>query len=197
MGVQNDSTVSRPTMSETVSNSDILQMIRNALDRIDSSGNLQDSAYHLLTQIALNTNLPRTFTETPVVIDDTGIKASTLLIDCPSDKRICIFDLYLSLDAASDVKWEDAAGNDIMGPMFAPNNGQGFVRNYPHGLILKQGKSLYYTNGRHEELIKNLEDVVQILQKAINCINKSIFILTGAFLFISIATQLVFTLWGN
>jgi len=146
MAVQNDSTIPRPTMSETVSNSDLLQMIRNALDRIDSSGNQQDSAYHLLNQIAANTNLPRTFTETPVVIDDTGIKTATRLIDCPVDKRICIFDLYLSLDAASDVKFEDVAGNDIMAPMFAPNNGQGFVRNYPHGLILKKGKSLYYTN---------------------------------------------------
>lgn len=147
MTVQNDRDLARPSASETLSNLDAQQLFRNLIDRIDASGNRQDGAYQLLSQIALGQN-PWTFTETPKVVDTTGTVASpgTVLIDTPPDKRICVVDLYVSLDGATDMKFVDDDGTDILGPMYAPNAGQGFVRNYPHGIVLGKGKRLLYTN---------------------------------------------------
>lgn len=146
MSVQPDNTISRPTMSESVSNAPIEQLLRNLIDRIDADGLREDGAYQLLQQIALNTIVPRSYTKDVVVIDTSGIKTATKLIDCPPDKRIAVFDIYLSLNAATNVKFEYLDATDALGPMFAPNNGQGFVRNYPNGIVLKKGESLYYTN---------------------------------------------------
>ena len=147
MSVQNDRDIPRPTASESLSNLDAQQLFRNLIDRVDASGIKQDGAYQLLSQISLNTLRPIVFTETPAIVVGSGAVSSpgTLIIDTPPDKRICIFDLYLSLDVASDVKFIDGSGNNILGAMFAPNDGQGFVRNYPNGIILAKGTSLRYT----------------------------------------------------
>lgn len=56
---------------------------------------------------------------------------------------IVVFDILLSINAPAVITFTDAAGNNLLSPMYAPNAGQGFTMNSVRGKHLPWDRGLF------------------------------------------------------
>jgi len=136
--VGNDQLVSKESASIT----DGLELIRNFLHRVGIDGSEDFNALQYLQGIAANTSYTGMAPNRSTVVVS-ALTTVEILIPCMPNERIYLFDLFLSINAASNISFEDQDGNNVFATMYAPNAGQGFVFNSPRGLPLPRGKSLF------------------------------------------------------
>jgi len=130
---------------ETYSLADQQELIRNLMHRVGADNSEDFNALTYLSNIAVNTSRIGMFPDARVIHVDTIATATELLVRCLPGQFIVVLDMFLSLDGAADVTFHDDHGVNIMAPMYAPNNGQGFVKNSAWGIWLPFSTSLYYS----------------------------------------------------
>lgn len=117
------------------------ELIRNAMHRVAIDGSKDYNLMSYLQGIAAslsNIGLPPMNTSV-VAESDTD---PHLLINCNANERIVVFDILLSINAASNISFLDSKGNNALAVMYAPNAGQGYSVNSVRGKFLKRGEPL-------------------------------------------------------
>lgn len=118
------------------------ELMRNFHHRVAMDGTKDFNALQYLQGIAANTfHLgigPKAVASVHAADTD-----QHLLVHGYPGMRIVLFDLFVSINAAANITFEDAAGNNLLATMYAPNAGQGFVRNSVRGIPLPAERGLY------------------------------------------------------
>ncbi len=119
----------------------IHELLRNFHHRVAMDGSKDFNALQYLQGIAANTAYTGLSPDRSSVVTESDTSVHTL-ISCMPNQRIYLFDLFLSINAAGNMSFEDQGGTEVFATMYAPNAGQGFVFNSVRGLPLPRGKSL-------------------------------------------------------
>lgn len=135
--VENNELVAKESASIEAS----LQLIRNVLHRVAIDGSEDFNMLQYLQGIAANTAYTGMTPNRSSIVTEADTDTYTL-IECLPNQRIYIFDIFLSINAAGNVSFENAGGTEVFPTMYAPNAGQGFVFNSPKGFPLPRGNSL-------------------------------------------------------
>jgi len=127
---------------EQASLMDGLELLRNLMHRVMMDGSEDINLLQYTQGIAANTyNLGLEPQATAVVVGTDA--AMNLLVPCLPNQRIVVFDILLSINAATVISFEDSNGNDVLARMYAPNAGQGFTMNSVRGKRLPRGTGLF------------------------------------------------------
>ena len=119
----------------------IHELLRNFHHRVAIDGSKDFNALQYLQGIAANTSYIGMTPNRSAVVTESDTAVHTL-ISCLPNQRIYLFDLFLSINAAGNMSFEDQDGTEIFATMYAPNAGQGFVFNSVRGFPLPRSKSL-------------------------------------------------------
>ncbi len=118
------------------------ELLRNVHNRVMMDGSEDFNALQYLQGIAANLYSLGLGPESTNVVVEADADAH-LLVDCKPNQRIVVFDILLSINAASVISFEDSDGNDILARMYAPNAGQGFTMNSVRGKPLPRNTGLF------------------------------------------------------
>lgn len=131
---------------QSFSRIDSTEILRNIADMVGSDGERAPALLELLSMIQMDTRMGGLIPLKPVCIRQTAaIITNKQIVYCPAGSRIVIFDIFVSLNAATTIQWNCQDGVQLMSDMIAPLPGQGFTRTSPKGLFLPAGKSLCYS----------------------------------------------------
>ncbi len=131
--------------SKSKSNLSSTEILRNIAHVVDESGNQIAGIGELLNAIAINTAWLGIHID-HFSLSSTGIITNKEIIFVPNDKRLVIFAAGVSLDGLSDFKFSYSDGTAVLLPLFAPNDGQGWIQQFNPPVILEKGKPLNYNN---------------------------------------------------
>lgn len=119
------------------------ELVRNLLHRIAADGTVD---FNLLQYVAgMSATLGAALIKGPehVVAEAYNDAVQHQLIHGYPGMQIIVFDILLSLNAPTVITLEDAAGVNLLSPMYAPNAGQGYTMNSTRGKHLPWDKGLY------------------------------------------------------
>ncbi len=131
------------TGKEQASVEQSIELIRNILHRVAMDGSEDFNLLQYVQGIAAT--LGAVFIKGPMkvaVVAEADADPHMLIHGYPGMK-IVVFDILLSLNAATQITFQDAAGNNLLTPMYAPNNGQGFTMNSVRGKHLPWDTGLF------------------------------------------------------
>lgn len=127
-----------------VSSSSTEELVRNFMHRIAVDGTLDYNGLQYIQGISAT--LAEAMLKGPekhvAVVDDNTTNLNPLVHGYPNMK-IVVFDILLSINAASVISLTDATGNNLLAPMYAPNAGQGYTMNSFRGKHLPWDKGLF------------------------------------------------------
>jgi hypothetical protein len=124
---------------------DSTEIIRNVADIVDEDGIRSHGLLELLSCIQMDLRNGGIVPLKPIVVRNTVAVTRQQLIFCPAESRIVIFDIFVSLNAATTISFINQDNTRVMADMIAPNPGQGFCRTSERGVHLGNGESLCYT----------------------------------------------------
>lgn len=127
---------------EQASHMDDFELLRNLLHRVMMDGSEDINLLQYAQGIAANTAGLGLIPQATAVVVGTDATLN-LLVNCLPNQRIRVFDILLSINAATVISFENSAGEDILARMYAPNAGQGFTMNSIRGKILPRGTGLF------------------------------------------------------
>lgn len=130
------------TAKEQASLEQAIELLRNYHHRVGVDGTTKDfNALNYLQGIAANTALLGKGPDETAVVT-AAVTAAQTLIPCLPNQRIWVFDILLSINAATNITFQDQNGVDVLATMYAPNAGQGYSHNSVRGKPLPRGSSL-------------------------------------------------------
>lgn len=119
------------------------ELLRNVHHRIGADGSLD---YNLLQYLqGLAASIGATVVDMPMavaVVTNATVDLTPLIHGYPG-MQIVVFDILLSINAPTVITLTDAAGNDLLAAMYAPNAGQGYTMNSNRGKHLPWEKGLF------------------------------------------------------
>lgn len=127
---------------EQASEMDSFELLRNMVHRVMMDGSEDINLLQYVQGIAANTSALGLEPE-GIGIVVAADAAAHILVNCLPNQRIIVFDILLSVNAASVITFEDSEGNNILSPLYAPNAGQGFSINSIRGMRLPRGTGLF------------------------------------------------------
>jgi len=115
-------------------------LARNALHPVAEDDTIHYTLMDYLQALCLNTSMPGAIADNALIIDNTT--NSNLLISCPPDKSIMVFEIFASVDEDTDLSFIDEDGTHMLAKFYAAQDGQGFQRS-SRGFLLPKSKSLF------------------------------------------------------
>lgn len=119
------------------------ELLRNVHHRIAVDGSQDYNMLQYLQGIAAT--LGATLKRGPMitaVVQNATVDLMPLIHGYPG-MQIVVFDILLSINAATVITLTDAAGNNLLAPMYAPNAGQGYTMNSVRGKHLPWDRGLF------------------------------------------------------
>ena len=124
---------------------DQTEILRNIADIVDGEGNRFHGLLELLSCIQMDLRNGGIVPCKPISVQNTTAISRQELVFCPAGSRIVVFDIFVSLNAATTISFVNQNNTKIMSDMIAPNPGQGFCRSSERGIHLGNGESLCYS----------------------------------------------------
>jgi len=140
MGRVNDSELRNLQTGSQMSNDDLL---RNLLHRVGSEDGVEDTnALQYLHSIANGTLMSGLAPNITKVLQGSDTNMN-LLVECPANMRIVVYDLFVSINSASSISFVDKFDTSLLSTLYGPNAGQGFTMSSLKGKFLPRSTSLY------------------------------------------------------
>lgn len=124
---------------EQASIEQVQELARNFLHRVGVDGSKDFNALQYLQGIASSLSLLGLQPQNVAVVDESDTD-DHVLIPCLPNQRIFIFDLFTSINAAAVISYKNSISENVFGPMYAPNDGQGFSFSSQRGIQMKRGE---------------------------------------------------------
>lgn len=118
------------------------ELIANALNRVAMDGSRDQDVMAFLQSMSMSLAVLGILPSQSTAIVTQADAEIYTLVKCNPNQRIIVFDILLSINAASDITFLDDDDNDALATMYAPNAGQGFTMNSVRGKYLKRGHAL-------------------------------------------------------
>jgi len=128
---------------EQASSAQTQELLRNVHHRIGADGSVDFNALQYLQGLAAS--IGATVIDIPMltaVVTNATVDLLPVVHGYPN-MQIIVFDILLSINAPTIIDLTDAAGNDLLATMYAPNAGQGYTMNSNRGKHLPWDRGLY------------------------------------------------------
>jgi hypothetical protein len=131
---------------QTLSVASVTELARNLAHRVAEDDTLDAGLLEIINAIAINTAVIGLTPQQTVIRSSSAAAAYSLLVKCPASARILVFDIFCSVNGATNISFHNKAGTAILPTFYAAAAGQGFVCNSMRGFWLPRGSSLFYSS---------------------------------------------------
>jgi len=131
---------------QTLSRASLVDIARNLGHRVAEDNSLDAGLLELINAIAINTAVIGLTPQVTVIRTSSAAVTYSLILKCPASARILVFDIFCSVNGATNLSFINKAGTAVLPTFYASAAGQGFVCNSMRGFWLPRGSSLFYSS---------------------------------------------------